>query len=699
MKNTCFVFAAYAAWIFCFGHAEAVEPPPVITIAEARAKMGRGDNSVVRVRGQLTFSSQKLGVAFVQDVTGGIGYDPRLRMKRLPNPGEWVEVTGVLARRQGMVMILRHASQFGAPKVATIPAETPRVTPFPFDLEDAAEMRIDGRFTRVMGVIRRVVAGTESDAPTMVEVSSPTGHAIARLPWQVPQAEMDRWVNAAVTMNAVLVCQASPPMLPNDAEAVLFVPGKSAWTVQGSAMDEIFARSPVSLSHEIPVTPRTSVSNRLHVTGVVTAARPRSWVSLRTSAGSVQVMTRQTDVFSPGERLSVACWPQNHEGRVVLLDGVCRSLGKGPPPEPDLVGLDLMTGMPGPMELVQVTGELRNLSISGGLPRLALELDSGQTCLVQWRTFLTTEQVSGLADGSRMHVVGILNPMREGALDEIGISYAVQPRTLADMQVIHGPSWWTPERLHLAVWSLLGIVGVALPTALFSRWEVRRQQQQIRHIEARSIAEEERRRISREFHDSLQQQLAGAALHLETLKGAVQAAPEMMPRLIEDTTAMIRHCQIEARHCIWDLRTDAPARESLAEALAEWLHMRGSQVTATALHFEMRGDVPPLGEDVPFQILRIVQEAVNNALAHAEARHVSVRLLGKAEELLIEVEDDGRGFDPLVIRQGRFGLSGQRERAQKIGARLQFLSPPDNGTRVILCVPTQQPKHASICTT
>ncbi|WP_146854136.1 histidine kinase [Brevifollis gellanilyticus] len=668
------------------------------SIADARARLARGENARVCVSGRVTFSNMRLGIAFVQDDTGGIAYDPRTSQKPFPIAGDVVEVSGVLTRRQGMVMILRDKELFGPPKVDRQESSLMRVRPVTFELESAAEMRIDGLLTQTTGVVRRVIVPKVDNVPMIAEVSTPSGYVLARLPWRVAQAEIDTWINSPVLINAVLVCQGQPPLLPRDADAMLFVPGKGAWTLQTPALEEVFQRPPATLSPELMVANRSTQDKRLHILGIVTSSRPRQWITLRTSTGSVQVMTRQADTFEPGDILSVACWPQNNGGRLVMLDGVCRKHSRATAPEPLEVVSSFMPALYHPMDLVKATGTIKVQQISGGAPRVMLRLPGGETCLVQWATFLTSKQSDELIDGSTMSVTGILSAPRDPALQEYGTIHAIQPRSVADVKLIKGPSWWTTSRLKgaMAWMSLLAFLGIS--TTLVSRWQVRRQRKLIRSIEARTIAEEERKRISRDFHDSLQQQLASAALHLETLKGAVEAAPDMMPSLIDDTAAMIRHCQIEARHCIWDLRSEGGGRENLAETLKEWLHMRASQPGKGGpdLYFEQRGEMPPLDEDTCFQILRIAQEAVNNALAHANARRVTVILEGAPERFSLLVEDDGKGFDATQSHRGRFGLNGQRERAHKIGAQLHFTSPPDKGTRMILCLPTQKTNHALI---
>lgn len=699
MKNALVFVIGGSLWRLLLVTVGAVEVQPLISIAEARAKQGVADGTEVRVMGQVTFCSQPMGIAFVQDETGGIGFDPRLRKKAAPKVGELVEVRGKLGRRQGMVMILNQERNFGAPEVEVVGVSEKRIAAKPFDLDEAAEMRVDGLLTRVSGVVRRISQGVNEQAPIQVEISSTSGYAIARLPWikERPSAdEMNGWINQVVTVHGVLVCLAAPPFLVRDAQALILVPGKAAWRMEPEALDEVFARKPITFSETMPMTTGTQPRDRLHLSGVVTAAKARRWVSLRTATGSVQVQTRQMGTFVPGERLSIACWQQNLGGQVTLLDGVCRSRGYEALPDPLMIEPTVEGELPPVMELVRMTGELRNHAISGGVPHLSLVLANGRSFELEWRMLLKEEQVAKLEDGSRIEVTGLLKAKHEDFADEASISYSVMPRSMADITQLRLPSWWTRSRLSFAAWALFGVVMVMVPTALFSRRHIHRQERQIRVIELRAAAEEERRRIAREFHDTLQQQLSAATLHLETLKGAIKAAPEMIPGLVDDTTAMVRHCQIEARHCLWDLRTEAPAREDLAEALRQWLAMRGAQIKSAQLHFEVRGEVPPLTEDVPFQVLRIAQEAVNNALAHATATQVSVRLDCRKTDLVLDVRDDGRGFNTEEIHVGHFGLTGQKERAQKIGATLHFISHPEDGTRVTLNLPIHAFAHASV---
>ena len=518
----------------------------------------------------------------------------------------------------------------------------------------------------------------------MVEISSASGHAIARLPWREPQEVLDSWLNAPVELNAVLVCRADPTLLPENADALLLVSSRSHWKVDPQALEEVFKRTPVKAATAIQATERSRVNERVHVVGTVTAAKEHAWICLRTEDGSIEVSTRQRDAFKPGQRLSIACWPQSETGRLMLQDGVCRVLAEGSPP----VAVKLEQGFFNAAmqrELVEVRGVLHRHSLPGGSPRFTLALPSGVHCMMVWESFLQADELHALEAGSTVSLTGIGHIDHDGSADPERPVLSILPRSLADVRVLQGPSWWTTDRLMLAVWWLLGLVGVALPGAMIFRWQLWRQSQRIREIESQAATEEERLRIAREFHDSLQQQLTSAALHLETLKGALHAAPEMLPRLIDDTTAMLRHCQVEARHCIWDLRSDAAVRSSLTESLNDWLQNRVQPDTRTRVQFTHEGAEPSLPEGTTFHLMRIAQEAVINALSHASATQVQVRLVNDRDRLEMLIEDDGQGFDPRFIlqpRPGHFGLSGLKERAAKIGARLDLVTHPGSGTRV-----------------
>ena len=665
------------------------ETEDIISIADARARLAQPVKAPVTVRGRVTFCNEKMGVAFVQDETAGICFDPRGGVSLVA--GDFVKVTGVVTKRRDMIMLYTSDQ---TPPVMAEPPEDFDIKPLFCDLDDAGKTHVDGLLTRVTGVVRSITPYPARKAMISVQISFPNGSATVMLPWAAPAAVRNQWLNSIVVCDAVLVCPAPASLAPRDVDALLLVPDKKSWIVRRDVLDSLFAQPPVESIGDITAVQRLNlnglVSRRLHLSGLVTAASPKQWVCMRMGDRSVQVMTEQTERFEPGTHVSVACCPQMKRGGLVLLDGIFRKTGLeiGPVDPVRLRGGDADEASKLPMELVQVRGMLRNDPDWRGLPLLSLNAGSGTRFVVHWDAFLSKEQSATLASGSEVMLTGILKPLPKTSAEHAP-GYELLPRSMQDVQVLRNPSWWTRSRLAAAAGWLTVIAGLGLTTTLVSRWQIRRQRKAVRDAETLSIAMEERCRIARELHDSLQQHLVGAALHVEALQGAVETVPQMLPQLLDETAAMIRHCQMEARHCIWDLRSAASDGEDISETLAAWLRMRSSQLDSMGLGFHQEGEVPVLGRDKSYQVLRIVQEAVNNAVKHAGAKQVTVRMKGSRDGLQVTVSDDGRGFDvnaALLRRQGHFGLRSQRERSVRIKGGLEFDSQLERGTRVTLRV-------------
>jgi signal transduction histidine kinase len=152
---------------------------------------------------------------------------------------------------------------------------------------------------------------------------------------------------------------------------------------------------------------------------------------------------------------------------------------------------------------------------------------------------------------------------------------------------------------------------------------------------------------------------------------------------------MARHSLTEARRSVTDLRAsaledrDLPA--ALAKAAPQWV--AGSSVE---VQVDVEGTPGPLPEVVEQHLLRIAQEAVTNAVKHAHARRVRVRLQADDPNVRLSIDDDGCGFEPkdaFLSAGGHFGIIGMRERAQRAGGKLNLKSEPGHGTRIEVTVP------------
>jgi two-component system sensor histidine kinase UhpB len=188
--------------------------------------------------------------------------------------------------------------------------------------------------------------------------------------------------------------------------------------------------------------------------------------------------------------------------------------------------------------------------------------------------------------------------------------------------------------------------------------------------------------VARDLHDEVNQSLTGLLLRLEAARA--KAPPELI-RELADTKALANQAMEELLTLARQLRPTALDDLGLKAALAGLVSdlARGGEVAAD---FEAVGEFTDLPADVQLVVYRVAQEALSNAVRHAQPKNVRVRLFREGERVVLNVGDDGTGFTFAEATRG-LGISGMRERALLVGGDLRVESRPDIGTRVRLTVP------------
>lgn len=199
---------------------------------------------------------------------------------------------------------------------------------------------------------------------------------------------------------------------------------------------------------------------------------------------------------------------------------------------------------------------------------------------------------------------------------------------------------------------------------------------------------EERTRLAREIHDTLAQGLTGIIVHLQAATNRHTTDPGDQAAHIEAALALARHSLTEARRSVQALRPSELAQADLAGALGGLVQQLRAQATV-GIDYATRGAPARLTEAVEGDLLRIAQEALANALAHAAATQIRVTLAFERGQLRMLITDDGRGFAPAAVPEGHFGLVGMRERAQRIGATCGIHSTPGQGCSVSVTLPLE----------
>lgn len=198
---------------------------------------------------------------------------------------------------------------------------------------------------------------------------------------------------------------------------------------------------------------------------------------------------------------------------------------------------------------------------------------------------------------------------------------------------------------------------------------------------------EERQRLARDLHDSATQSLYAVTMFAEAAarllkSGEIELASNHLGEVRDTALEALR----EMRLLIFELRPPILEKEGLATALQTRLEMvEGRSGLETEFKAEGIGDLAP---DIEEGLYRIAQEVLNNILKHAQARQVSVHLYRHQQTVILEIADDGIGFEPATIRgKSGLGLAGMEERAALLGGQLVVNSQPGEGTRVRVEVP------------
>ena len=224
----------------------------------------------------------------------------------------------------------------------------------------------------------------------------------------------------------------------------------------------------------------------------------------------------------------------------------------------------------------------------------------------------------------------------------------------------------------------------------------------LREAEQQYTIVAERERIARELHDSIAQVLGVIHLRLRSLEPEVHDVPgNGVATEIGDLAEIADEAYKDVREAILGLRESVTSADGLEGALGEYLrkYSRQTGIKAT-LHCNgsARRAMTPRSE---VQLLRVVQEALTNVRKHAGARHATVNLNAYDGVVILEVSDDGSGFDPGRLEEALdhgFGLAAMRERVEQIGGTLAVHTAPGEGTRVEVRLQREEQRaaHATV---
>lgn len=667
------------------------DAPPIVTVAELRQwPMDRiRAHEVIRLRGVITYAGPEEFRMFLQDETGGIYVPPPRNGEPFPEAGTLVEYTG----RTGMGKFAVHLEPLnpGYPTArSTVKwvelGRAPLPAPRPLESRNIGAASILFHRVQAVGVVRKVERKVQFNIHSRLAVKITTfagpitlAIPLRKVPKDFPPAN---WVGGVLRFRGVATVQTNDKselsgidvMIPGIEELELIQPGASDfWQLPIRSVKSLRLFSPEQ-------GPRV----RLH--GTVTLHEPGRGLYMEDASGGIWVETPQTQNFPLGSVIDAVGFPPLDVPHPVLEDAVCVERGRGEAPTPAEITPEQALQGTWHGRLVRVKGLVSERHVKAGRASLWLRSGSGSfDARFPENKAVRAENLP--ARDTQIEVTGIcLNAATTGPTGELISStpktFEMLMRSEKDITILQLPTWWTLERTLLVLaWVAAGLLVALIAVAWLMR-ETRRQTLIIRETRAREAVHEERQRLARELHDTLEQRLAGLTFTLDTAHDALPTA------ILADTTRealgaareQVRQTASEARRSIWDLRAVALESGDLSRALHE---MVANYPQPPSIEVAIHGDARRLPSALENNLLRIATECVTNAVKHARASHVAVGLAFAPTAVTLTIRDDGVGFDTSQPSpDGHFGLVGMHERAAQCHAELKVTSAPGAGTTV-----------------
>lgn len=644
----------------------------------------------VKLRGVVTYFDPVRRFAFLQDATAGIFFYPGALAE--PNPlalsvGELVEIEG-FTWPGGYAPTVEAGGGRGLPVEAKSLGKGPLPQPMPMPWNALNDDNFHNRYVEMRAVVRKTSVDAAM-ANLVLELSTRGGLVKAFVPGfdGITKAVPENWIDMEVRLHGVFSVGGNPQR--QRSELRLFVQTLDRITPDFAGVGSAFAAPARPFHTLMRFDPDALAEKRVRVEGVVTHVEPGRGVYLREAQRGLWLQSPQSAALAPGDRVAAIGFVAAAD-RPVLLDAILRKLESGPAPEPlTLTSQQARSGIYH-ASFVQIDGEVLGDSQREGTRVFVVEADGRK-----FRAELAGTAGAPPPPKSWVRVSGIcLNfPPVPGPAMERPSDFHILLRTAADVTILRAAPWGTPQRIGTLIGTLLMAMAATAVWVLMLRRRVAAQTAVIQQKLEREVIWEERNRIARELHDTLEQQLAGITIQLEATRARLPGSPEAARESLVTMQAMIQHSRGEARRSVWDLRSHTLEQRGLVAALQE---VAGTLVEGGGHRVAVRttGAERRLDRQIEFHLLRVAQEAMTNAMKHGRAAEVSVGIQYAEDSVRLVVRDNGRGFDNAVPppNGAHFGLLGMRERAAKLRGELRIESTPGAGTTISLSVGTTTPQ-------
>ncbi len=647
-----------------------------------------GKNLPVHLFGVVTYYDAPLFNLFFQDATAGIFVLVAPNINTNITAGEEIEIEGVSGEGDYAPIVKASAIHVLGKAQLPVPHET--------SIDQLFTGSEDSQWIEMSGVVRSV---TILGGRRYLNLAM-NGQRIMAYVKNLDESAVTNLINTTVRLRGV--CYSRYNM-----RRQLRVP----WLAVSSLADVVVEQPSPMQPEDVSIASLAQFNsggyygNLVKLSGVVTLQKPDGTLFVQNQGYGLCVQVAQLAKLAPGDRVTISGYSALGQYVPILEDATVQLKGHGEPPLPIPVDLESLLNAPENFEgvLVHLKAGLINIVESAGRQTLVLQ-SSNSIFTATIENAQADESFKSLKLGSEIALTGVFTAQSPGKWvpgvaqsREILVStipysppesVQILLRSHADVAVIRQPPWWTLSRLlwTLGIMTLILLAGLVWVVVLGRR--VRQQTLIIEEKIRRAGVLEERDRIAREFHDTLEQELAAITIQLDAVEAQLNGSPESVRRLLGLARNMSRRSLSEARRSVWDLRSHLLENCDLAVALTE-MAAPLSAASGVEIAIQSTGLPRKLPTVTEHNLLRVAQEALANALKHSGAKKIIVALSYESSQVRLRLHDNGNGFDLLTVGQaagGHFGLLDMRERAEKIGARFALTSQPGQGTEILLLI-------------
>ena len=664
---------------------------PITTAAAVRELLPSeaSEQRPVKLTGIVTYyRSDALPDFVLQDATGGV----HVSQKAAPNGPGITVVPGDEVEIEGVTDAAAYAPRVAAMRVKKI-SRSALPIPMQATVEDLQAGYHEGQLIEVKAVAREAYLDSSIEPPRLVlRLGTPWGSIDAMIV-RFQTEDVTRYADATLRLRGIPLRQQNRRTEPY------------RWIIFTHSVDDIVVIDPPREPFSVPLT----AINQLLVAGPQQSQRRKKVRGVVTYVDDVLVIQdneygisvhprekKELNGIKLGDKVEVAAFARMGMYNPVLEEAYVRVVEHVEMPTAEPIDLKVIKGR----ELAE--RDWRRITVVGTVLDITMQKGNryGFNLRVDHKTIPVIfskemEMPSYLVRDMRLQITGVCD-LAPGAgvllLANRPTTFALLVARTEDLVVLQAPPWWNRDRLlYVAIAVGIGLL-LTISWALTLRYRVEIRSRQLNdEMRARADVEvafsaisTERKRLAAELHDSLEQNLTGVALQLE----ATVMSLTDKPLSLITAQNILAQSRAEVRRAVWDLNTDANEECDLLARMRTLIqHLQLGQTAVITLHDE--GIPRSINGLTTHHMTRIVQEAVHNALRHGRATEITIKIHFLTTELLLQVIDNGCGFDLALVEgppTGHFGLQSLRERARKIGGIMVVTSSPGAGTIISLTI-------------